>query len=533
MKHDPGVGDLLDGYGPETFWDEMLDGLGQARRPYRALRDALRTLSTDDFAARCVSRDRSLKDQGITFSFSGGEERPFPLDLVPRVLSAQEWGVIEEGVAQRVKALEAFLNDVYGDGHIFRDGVVPRSLVTTSPHYHRPAAGIEPHRGVRVHVAGIDLARDADGRFCVIEDNLRTPSGISYVIENRRTMAHVFPELFASHRVRPVDGYPRRLLSALRAAAPPDVKEPTVVVLTPGVFNSAYFEHTFLARHMGVELVEGRDLVCRHNVVYMRSTEGEQRVDVVYRRVDDIFLDPLQFRADSVVGCPGILNAARAGNVTIANAVGNGVADDKLVYTYVPAMIEYYLGAKPILPNVTTYRLGEPDQLEYVLGRLDELVIKPVDGSGGHGIVIGPQASDAQLDGLRRDLLAGPRGWIAQELVRLSTSPTYINDRLRPRHIDLRPFAVNDGERVWVVPGGLTRVALPEGSFVVNSSQGGGSKDTWVLADRRAPADPDGVAPRPVVVQPLAPPDGRGPAGPDPGPGIPQHNQQQQAGSPC
>ena len=531
MKHDPGVGDLLDDYGSAAFWDEMMDGVGAPRRPYRALRDALRTLSADDFAARCVSRDRSLKDQGITFSFSG-EERPFPLDLVPRVLSAQEWSVIEAGVAQRVKALDAFLADAYGEGHVFRDGVVPRSLVTTSPHYHRPAAGIEPHRGVRVHVAGIDLARDADGRFCVIEDNVRTPSGISYVIENRRTMAHVFPELFASHRVRPVDGYPRRLVSALRAAAPAGVSDPTVVVLTPGVFNSAYFEHTFLARHMGVELVEGRDLVCRENVVYMRSTAGEQRVDVVYRRVDDTFLDPLHFRADSVLGCPGIVNAARAGNVTIANAVGNGVADDKLVYTYVPAMIKYYLGAEPILPNVATYRLGEPDQLSYVLGRLDELVIKPVDGSGGHGIVIGPQAGDAQLAGLRQAIVADPRGWIAQELVKLSTSPTYVDDRLRPRHIDLRPFAVNDGEKVWVVPGGLTRVALPEGSFVVNSSQGGGSKDTWVLADRRAEGDADAVT-SPAVLTPPAAGKGRSALGPDPGPGIAQAAQQQQGNGPC
>ena len=524
------VGDLLDDYDSRSSWDEMLDRAGQPRTPYRALCDALRTLSADDFAARCASRDRNLRDQGITFSFSG-EERPFPLDLVPRVLCAEEWAVIEAGVVQRVRALEAFLADVYGPGKIFEERLIPRTIVTTSAHFHRPAAGIDPPNGVRVHVAGIDLARDGDGRFCVIEDNLRTPSGISYVVENRRTMAHVFPELFACHRIRPVDPYPARLLQALRAAAPTGVADPTVVVLTPGVYNSAYFEHTFLARHMGVELVEGRDLVCRQNVVYMRSTEGEQRVDVVYRRLDDEFLDPLQFRPDSLVGCPGILNAARAGNVTIANAVGNGAADDKLIYTYVPDMIRYYLGESPLLPNVPTYRLGEPDQLEHVLGRLDQLVVKPVDGSGGKGLVIGPQATDEQLGRLRVAILGQPRQWIAQELVNLSTSPTHIGEHLRPRHIDLRPFAVNDGERVWVVPGGLTRVALPEGSLVVNSSQGGGSKDTWVLAAGRGRGM---ELPR---VTHLPSPDSLFSDGPDAGPwgrfGSQQQQQQQGEGRPC
>jgi uncharacterized circularly permuted ATP-grasp superfamily protein len=333
-------------------------------------------------------------------------------------------------------------------------------------------------------VAGVDLVRDADGVFKVLEDNLRTPSGISYVVENRRTMARVFPELFASHRVRPVGGYPARLLEALRASASPrGGADPNVVVLTPGIYNSAYFEHSFLARQMGVELVEGRDLVCRDDVLYMRTTDGEQRVDVVYRRVDDAFLDPVHFRPDSLVGCPGILNAARSGNVTIANAVGNGVADDKLVYTYVPALVEYYLGEKPLLPNVTTYRLEDPDQRAEALGRLDQLVVKPVDASGGYGIVVGPVASDEQIEETRLAIAAAPRNFIAQDVVTLSTSPTKIGDRLCARHVDLRPFAVNDGTKVWVVPGGLTRVALPEGSLVVNSSQGGGSKDTWVLAE--------------------------------------------------
>jgi uncharacterized circularly permuted ATP-grasp superfamily protein len=522
------VGDFMDGYPVGAGWDEMFDASGRPRTPYKALYEVLQSLSADDFASRCAARDHAFRDQGITFSHSG-EERPFPLDLVPRILSANIWPTIEAGVGQRVRALEHFLADVYGLGRILDDGVVPRQLVTTCNHFHREAAGIEPANGVRVAVAGIDLVRGSDGHFRVLEDNLRTPSGISYVIENRRTMARVFPELFASHRVRPVDSYPARLLEALRAAAPPGVGDPTVVVLTPGVYNSAYFEHAFLARQMGVELVEGRDLVCRGNFVYMRSTEGEQRVDVVYRRVDDEYLDPLQFHAGSVVGCPGIVNAARAGNVTIANAVGNGVADDKLLYTYVPDIIRYYLDEDPILDNVATYRLEEPGQLESVLVRLHELVLKPVAGSGGYGLVMGPAASREQLDHMRDVLVAEPRNWIAQEVVQLSTSPTQVGDRLLPRHVDLRPFAIDDGERVWVVPGGLTRVALPEGSLVVNSSQGGGSKDTWVLADPDAARRMQQA--RPALPKVLAPAAASSPL--DPGPAVAQAAQQQQGGPSC
>jgi uncharacterized circularly permuted ATP-grasp superfamily protein len=391
--------------------------------------------------------------------------------------------MIETGVAQRVRALEAFLADIYGPGKIFEDRVLPRRLVLSSSHFHRQAALLAPPNGVRVHVAGIDLIRDAEGKYRVLEDNLRTPSGISYVIENRRAMTHVFPELFASYRVRAVADYPVYLLAALRAAAPEHAAgEPTVVVLTPGVHNSAYFEHSFLARQMGVALVEGRDLVCRSGVVYMRSTSGEERVDVIYRRVDDDFLDPLQFQPRSLLGCPGVLNAARAGNVTVANAVGNGVADDKALYPRVPDLVRYYLGEEPVLANVDTFLLEDPDQRRFVLEHLDQLVMKPVDGSGGYGLVVGPQATDEQLSKLAGEVSANPRGWIAQGVVNLSTSPTYTGSGFEPRHIDLRPFAVNDGERVWVVPGGLTRVALPRGSLVVNSSQGGGSKDTWVLA---------------------------------------------------
>ena len=475
------MGDLLAGYQPNGSWDEMFAADGRPRPHAEALHEVLATLSRQDFEARCAARDRAFGDQGITFSLSG-EERPFPLDLVPRIMSVPEWSVVEAGVRQRVRALERFLDDVYGPGEILADGVVPRRLVVTSSHFHRATAGFEPAGGVRIHVAGIDLVRDEAGHFVVLEDNLRTPSGISYVVENRRAMTHVFPELFAQHRIRRVSDYPQRLLEAFRATAPPGVSNPCVVVLTPGVHNAAYFEHSFLARQMGVELVEGPDLVCRDQQVFMRTTSGDQRVDVVYRRIDDEFLDPMHFRPESVLGCAGILNAARAGNVTIANAPGNGVADDKGVYPYVPTMIDYYLGEEPILANVETHRLDDPDVCAWALERIDTLVFKPVDASGGYGLVIGPSAGEDTLVELHSKVRANPRGWIAQRPVALSTAPTYVDGRMGPRHIDLRPFAVNDGRDVWVVPGGLTRVALPEGSLVVNSSQGGGSKDTWVLA---------------------------------------------------
>jgi uncharacterized circularly permuted ATP-grasp superfamily protein len=471
----------FDSYEPSSrAWDEMFEARGVIRPHYDAVHDALGALTADDFHERCKARDRSFRDQGITFSLSG-EERPFPLDLLPRILAAEEWKVIESGVAQRVMALEAFLDDLYGAAEVLGEGIVPRSLLLSSTQLRREVAGFRPANGVRIHVAGIDLVRDVHGSWRVLEDNLRTPSGISYVIENRRAMTHVFPELFASQRVRPIADYPAHLLEALRAGAPVGRSDPTVVVLTPGVHNAAYFEHAFLARQMGVALVEGRDLVCRDGVVFMRSTSGRQRVDVVYRRIDDEFLDPLQFRPDSVLGCAGIVNAARMGNVSIANAVGNGVADDKALYCYVPDLIRYYLAEEPILANVDTFDLRDPDQRADALERLEQLVVKPVDGSGGYGIMVGPAASDEQIEQVRRQVLENPRGWIAQEVVQLSTSPTHTDGGFAPRHVDLRPFAVNDGERIWVAPGGLTRVALPEGSLVVNSSQGGGSKDTWVL----------------------------------------------------
>ena len=465
-------------------WDEMFPSDDTSvRGPYRELYLALARMSQDELRGRTDALASSYLAQGVTFDFAG-EERPFPLDAVPRVVAASDWLHVEAGVAQRVRALEAFLADVYGPQRSVRDGVVPASLINSSTHYHRHAAGIVATNGVRIHVAGIDVIRDEQGAWRVLEDNVRVPSGVSYVISNRRVMAQTLPELFTSMRVRPVGDYPHRLLQALRAGAPEGVDDPTVVVLTPGVHNSAYYEHALLARLMGVELVEGRDLFCSGGRVWMRTTAGPTRVDVIYRRVDDEFLDPQQFRPDSVLGAPGLMLAARLGHVTIANAVGNGIADDKLVYTYVPDLIRYFLGEEPILPNVDTWRLEEPAALEEVLDRLDELVVKPVDGSGGKGLVVGPDASKSTLAELRGRLLMDPRGWIAQPVVQLSTIPTLVEDGMRPRHADLRPFAVNDGTEVWVLPGGLTRVALPEGQLVVNSSQGGGSKDTWVLDDQ-------------------------------------------------
>jgi uncharacterized circularly permuted ATP-grasp superfamily protein len=481
------MGDLFDGYGatalrPSTVpaFDEMFSKPGTARSAYKDIHSALSNMTQEELRGRTDALASSYLAQGVTFDFAG-EERPFPLDAVPRVIEQAEWVEVESGIRQRVQALEAFLADVYGKQNAVRDGVIPARLITSSSHFHREAAGIEPANGVRIQVSGIDLIRDEQGGWRVLEDNVRVPSGVSYVISNRRVMAQTLPELFVSMRVRPVGDYPHKLLQALRASAPEGVDEPNVVVLTPGVYNSAYFEHTLLARLMGVELVEGRDLFCSGGKVWMRTTAGPTRVDVIYRRVDDEFLDPLQFRADSMLGSPGLLLAARLGNVTIANAVGNGVADDKLVYTYLPDLIRYYLSEEPILKNVDTWRLEDPGSLDEVLDRLHELVVKPVDGSGGKGLVVGPAASKKELEDLRTRLIADPRGWIAQPVVQLSTIPTLVEAGMRPRHADLRPFAVNDGKDIWVLPGGLTRVALPEGELVVNSSQGGGSKDTWVV----------------------------------------------------
>ncbi|RIJ77360.1 circularly permuted type 2 ATP-grasp protein [Nakamurella silvestris] len=488
------MADLFENYPSGRAWDEMFDADGKTRPSYETVFAAIRTLEADDLKGRAEILGRTFLNQGITFAL-GGVERPFPLDLIPRIITAAEWRVVELGVAQRVRALEKFLADAYGPGQIFRDGVVPRRLLTTSEHFKRQVFGMSAQDGARIVISGVDLIRDEEGTFRVLEDNVRIPSGVSYVLENRQAVSQILPEAIGDQVVRPVEDYPARMLAALRAVAPWGVADPTVVVLTPGVYNSAYFEHTLLAREMGVELVEGRDLICRNNQVFVRTTAREMPVHVIYRRVDDDFLDPVQFRGDSLLGSPGLVNAARAGNVTLANAVGNGIADDKLIYTYVPDIIRYYLAEEPIIPNVDTYRLEETDAREYALAHLAELVVKPVDGSGGKGIVIGSQADAKTLATARDAILENPRGWIAQREVALSTVPTLIGDKLRPRHVDLRPFAVNDGNKVWVLPGGLTRVALPEGELVVNSSQGGGSKDTWVLDAGSAPLEP-------VVIQP-------------------------------
>ena len=468
---------------------------------------SLAAMGPDALVAAGRRRDASFIAQGITYEAgSDGEavrDRPFPLDLVPRIVAADEWAAIERGLVQRITALNQFVDDVYHGRAIVREGIVPWRLVVSRSHFARPVAGIRPPGGVYCHVSGCDLVRDADGRWKVLEDNVRTPSGISYVLENRLAMTRLVPGLFAGHRVRRVDHYPQLLLEALRAVAPGS-DEPTVVVWTPGAFNPAYFEHAFLARSMGVELVQSSDLVVRDEVLYMRTTSGLARVHAVYRRLDDDFVDPLEFRPDSLLGVPGLVRAYRAGTVAIANAFGTGVADDKAIYPYVPEMIRFYLGEEPILDNVTTYAMWDREQREAALARLGELVVKPTGESGGKGVFIGPQTDARELEALADVVRASPERWIAQELVHLSTVPTVTPDgTLAPRHVDLRPFAVY-GDEVRIVPGGLTRVALEEGSMIVNSSRGGGSKDTWVLEDASVRV-PKPLPAMPQVAPPLRP----------------------------
>ena len=469
-------------YDPGAFFDEMFEAPGRPRPHYRALAEQLAGLSVEEFEQRRHAVDVSFLNQGIGFTVYGEEqglERIFPFDLIPRVIPQDEWAHIERGVVQRVRALNLFLEDVYHDQRILRDGRIPAELVFGATHFRREMIGVDPPTGVYAHVAGVDIVRDEHGEYLVLEDNLRSPSGASYMLENRAAMKREFAPLFARYGVLGIDQYPQELLAALRAVAPRAAAMPTVVLLTPGVHNSAYFEHSFLARHMGIELVEGGDLLCHDDVVYMRTTQGLQRVDVVYRRVDDEFLDPLIFRKDSMLGAPGLLNAYRAGNVTIANAPGTGVADDKAVYRFVPEMIRYYLAEEPILGNVPTYLATDEADRSYILDHLDELVVKTVNGSGGYGMLIGPVATTAERELFRRQIVAEPREFIAQPTLALSRMPIYLEE-LRPAHVDLRPFVLSS-RITSVVPGGLTRAALREGSLVVNSSQGGGSKDTWVL----------------------------------------------------
>jgi uncharacterized circularly permuted ATP-grasp superfamily protein len=455
------------------------------RPHYRPLADRFGEMELDDMRSRSAMVESLFRRQGITFAVYGeeaGVERTWPLDLVPRIISAEEWDYLERGLTQRVRALNAFLDDIYvGEQAILREGIVPRWLVESSSGYLPEAHGISVPHGARCVISGIDIVRDGEGQFRVLEDNLRVPSGVSYVLENRVAMTRALPKAFSRYRVRSVSHFGASLLRTLQALAPPGRTNPVVVVLTPGVFNSAYFEHTFLARQMGVELVEGRDLVVDDHKVYSRTTRGLERVDVIYSRVGDRFLDPVAFRPDSVLGVPGLMSAVRSGNVSIANAAGNGVADDKGIYPYVAEMIGFYLGEEMLLPNVDTYLPWIPDQREEILSRLDELVVKPVAEAGGYGIVFGPTADEKTLEELAKSLEEDPRGYIAQEVIQLSTHPTVTDNGLAPRHIDLRPFVLAS-DSIEVVPGGLTRVALREGSLVVNSSQGGGSKDTWVLA---------------------------------------------------
>jgi uncharacterized circularly permuted ATP-grasp superfamily protein len=467
-------------------FDECFDPQGRVRGDYRRLVNHLAGMSGADLATAADSIELSLRAQGITFTVRSADpggpdtERTFPLDLVPRLVEAAEWESLVAGLVQRARALNAFLADVYSSREVLHDRVVPTSLVLSGKHFARQATGLVVPGGIWTHVSGTDLIRDATGRWLVLEDNCRTPSGVSYMLENRASMLRGFPELFGRYHVRPVDSYPQVLLEVLRSIAPRGDSDPTVVLLTPGAYNSAYFEHTFLARQMGVDIVEGGDLFVDDALVYMKTTHGRQRVDVIYRRIDDDYLDSLAFRPDSILGVTGLMVAARAGTVALANAVGTGIADDKAVFAYVPKLIDYYLGEKPLLEQVPTYLCSDPAQLGHVLDHLPQMVVKTVSDSGGYGMTIGPSADDTELTDCRRRLLAKPRAYIAQDTVALSTHPTLLAGGFRPRHVDLRPFTLM-GEQVTVGPGGLTRVALTEGSLVVNSSQGGGSKDTWVL----------------------------------------------------
>ena len=478
-------------YASGTAYDEMLGDELQPRVGYRRLYQRLQSMGAVELARRHSLAQRSFRDHGITFTVyqdDRGLEKLFPFDLVPRVIPARTWQRLEAGLKQRVHALNLFLEDVYGEQRILRQGAVPADVVLSSPGFLREIRGLAFPRGIHVHVAGVDLVRDRRGEFYVLEDNLRTPSGVSYVLANRQVLKRVFPELFAGHRVRPVDGYADQLLENLRGLAPPSVEAPTVVLLTPGIYNSAYFEHLYLAKQMGVELVEGSDLLADGDRVLMRTTAGLRPVHVIYRRVDDEYLDPLFGRPESMVGVPGLVNAHRAGGVVLANGLGNGVADDKAVYALVPAIIRYYLGEDPVLPNVPTYLCSRPEERQHVLANLANLVVKTVAGSGGYGMLIGPASTRSERERFRRRIEADPRNFIAQPVIDLSVQPAFDGRRLAARHQDLRPFVLV-GESITVTPGGLTRIALRPGSLVVNSSQGGGSRDTWVLAGEGEQAD--------------------------------------------
>jgi uncharacterized circularly permuted ATP-grasp superfamily protein len=474
-------------------FDEMLDAGLVPRAHYAAYADWLASMSPEQMAGKRAEADLIFRRIGITFSVygeEGGTERLIPSDVVPRIIAADEWERLERGLIQRVTAINRFLADIYHGQEILKAGLIPEDQIVANDQFAVAMIGTKVPRDIYAHIVGVDIVRHGDGSYYVLEDNLRVPSGVSYMLSNRKMMMRLFPDLFRRYHVRPVEHYPALLLQTLRAAAETD--SPTVVLLTPGRFNSAYFEHAFLAQQMGVELVEGQDLFVKDACVFMRTTDGPKRVDVIYRRLDADFLDPLAFRPDSMLGVPGLLAAYRLGNVVICNAVGTGVADDKSIYPYVPEMVRFYLGEEPILKNVPTWQCRKPDDLAHVLSRLDELVVKEVHGAGGYGMLVGPTSSKAEIEAFRRVLVANPGNYIAQPTLALSSCPTFVEEGVAPRHIDLRPFVLV-GRETRIVPGGLTRVALRRGSLVVNSSQGGGTKDTWVV-DVGSDADPDSDA---------------------------------------
>lgn len=475
---------------PEPYcFDEMTSEACEVRQAYVKVAKWLNSTPPAVLAARRVQAELLFRRIGITFAVYGegqseGAERLIPFDIIPRLLLRSEWARLEAGLTQRVKALNHFLADIYGAQQIVKAGCIPPDLIAENPEFRPEMRGFDVPHGIYVHIAGIDVVRTGENEFYVLEDNLRVPSGVSYMLENREVMMRLSPDLFAEHRVAPIENYPDLLLAALRSVAPPGApREPTIAVLTPGPFNSAYYEHSFLADKLGVELVEGRDLFVDNDVVYMRTTEGPKRVDVIYRRIDDGFLDPLAFRPDSIIGVPGLMRAYWAGNVTLTNAAGTGVADDKAIYTYVPEIIEFYLGERPILSNVPTFRCREPDNLRYVQEHLSELVVKQVNGSGGYGMLVGPHASKAEREIFAAKLAQRPCDFIAQPTLALSTVPAVFDTGIAPRHVDLRPFVLTGANGIKIVPGGLTRVALKEKSLIVNSSQGGGTKDTWIVDD--------------------------------------------------
>ncbi|MEO1618448.1 MAG: circularly permuted type 2 ATP-grasp protein [Planctomycetota bacterium] len=477
----------LEQYQLDGFFDELVDSDNQARLDAEKLIALINAMPPGELLRRQHAIERALFRMGITFtvySDSAGTEKIMPFDVVPRIVSSMNWKHIEAGLKQRIRALNYFLCDIYNERAIVKDGVIPSELIDTAPAYLKECEGLRPFNDVWCHITGTDLVRDNSGSFYVLEDNLRCPSGVSYVLQNRHMMKRNFPQVFASSRVRPVSDYASRLFSLLEDIRPPHVSSPTIVLLTPGVYNSAYYEHSFLAQSMGIQLVEGRDLVVEGGFVYMRTTSGLERVDVIYRRIDDAFLDPKAFREDSVLGVAGLMDVYRRGNVALANAPGTGIADDKVIYAFVPKMIRYYLDEEAILPNVPTYVCQDDDDRKYVLEHIDELVVKAAGESGGYGILIGPHATNDERDEFAAKIKENPRNWIAQPTLELSRVPTLAGEQLEGRHVDLRPYILCSRQNdVWVLPGGLTRVALKKGSLVVNSSQGGGSKDTWVIAE--------------------------------------------------